>query len=214
MLVGDSHAAQWFPGFERASQKNGLKLRVATKSACPAVISNPNVAVTDPGCAIWENSILHYINASRPKLVVISNFTDGDVATYPELNADADAYLRSLINFISEISPGIRVAVIGDTPYPGRDSVACLSINWKNSSKCDLKNTKSEKTELTKKVVNYRTAFFDSRLYFCQGEKCPAVLNKKNMYRDGSHLSLSSIDIQEVLANKVLNLISSGNLQP
>jgi hypothetical protein len=38
MLVGDSHAAQWFPGFEKASLIRGAKLRVATKSGCPAVL--------------------------------------------------------------------------------------------------------------------------------------------------------------------------------
>jgi hypothetical protein len=164
--------------------------------------------VINPNCIIWEKNLLQYINTSKPRIVIISNLTEGSAATNTAMKLAANLYVRSQIDFISEINPEIKVAVIGDTPYPGKDSVTCLSFNWRNPRKCDLKNTKSAKTQMTKTVSNYRTTYFDSRLYLCKDEICPAILNNINVYRDGSHLSVSTIDIQEILARQVLDLIS------
>ena len=208
MLVGDSHASQWFSGFEKTSATRGFKLRVATKSSCPAILLKSDAKVINPNCIIWEKNLLQYINTSKPRIVIISNLTEGSAATNTAMKLAANLYVRSQIDFISEINPEIKVAVIGDTPYPGKDSVTCLSFNWRNPRKCDLKNTKSAKTQMTKTVSNYRTTYFDSRLYLCKDEICPAILNNINVYRDGSHLSVSTIDIQEILARQVLDLIS------
>jgi hypothetical protein len=208
MLVGDSHAAQWFPGFEKASSKKGLKLRIATKSSCPAILLKPKAGVTKSDCVIWEKNVLKYINASKPELVIISNLTEGDADAWHTGNLADDLYIGYLIDFISEIGPGIKVAYIGDTPYPKKDSVTCLSFNWRDPTKCDLRNTKSVKTTKTKMVSNYRTTYFDSKPLFCNAQTCPAVINRKNVFRDGSHLSASTIEIQTDLANQVLDLLN------
>ncbi len=208
MLVGDSHAAQWFPGFEKASSEKGLKLRIATKSSCPAILLKPKAGVTKSDCVIWEKNVLKYINASKPELVIISNLTEGDADAWHTGNLADDLYIGYLIDFISEIGPGIKVAYIGDTPYPKKDSVTCLSFNWRDPTKCDLRNTKSVKTTKTKMVSNYRTTYFDSRPLFCNAQTCPAVINRKNVFRDGSHLSVSTIEIQTDLANQVLDLLN------
>jgi len=205
MLVGDSHAAQWFPGLEKASSQRGIKLRIATKSGCPAILLKPKTGATKLDCVTWEKNILKYINRSKPKIVIISNLTEGEGDTG---NLAADLYVRYLIGFISEISPGVKVAVIGDTPFPRKDSVACLSLNWRNSTKCDLRNTKTAKTRMTKMVSNYRTTYFDSRPLLCNAQNCPAVITRKNVYRDGSHLAVSTINIQMELANQILDLLN------
>lgn len=202
MLVGDSHAAQWFAGFEKASAANGFRLRVATKSGCPALLPNFGVNASKSECLLWEKNVLRFINQSRPEIVVISNLTEGG-GTFSNLGMTSNQYIESLIQFIALINSDSKVAVIGDTPYPGRDSVACLSLNWKDSKKCNLKNTKTQATEMTKMVNNFRTKYFDSRQLFCDRGVCPAVIDRKNVYRDGSHISLSTVDIQEVIANQV-----------
>jgi len=209
MLVGDSHAAQWFPGLEKASLTRGLKLRIATKSGCPAILFQPEAGTTKFDCVIWEQSVLKYINRSKPEMVIISNLTEGKGNTGQTGNLTADLYVRYLKDFILEIDPKIKVAFIGDTPYPRRDSVTCLSLNWRDSTKCDLRNSKTAITAMTRMVSDYRTTYFDSRPFFCNGQNCPAVINKTNVYRDGSHLSISTIDIQTDLANQILDLLNS-----
>jgi len=208
MLVGDSHAEQWFPGFEKASTESGIKLGIATKRGCPALLVLVELTSSNSDCEAWERNVLRYINAKGPSLVIISNLTENKGGNSAGFQLSPELYLKSLINFISQLNPKIEVAVIGDTAYPREDSIACLSLNWRDSSKCDLKNTKTAFTEITKNVENFRTSYFDSRPFFCNDQICPSVINGKNVYRDGSHLSISSIDIQEDLALQVLNLLN------
>ena len=207
MLVGDSHAAQWLPGFEKASLIRGFKLRVATKSGCPALLITIGDITTNSKCRLWQKNVLQYINESKPDIVVISNLTENSGGTFGKFGLTPSSYIESLVGFIADINPESKVAVIGDTAYPGRDSAACISLNWRNYAKCDLKNTKDEATEMTKTVANFRTSYLDSRPFFCNAEICPAVIKRKNVYRDGSHLSVSTIEIQEILANQVLNTL-------
>ena len=163
--------------------------------------------MTNSDCTIWEKNVLQYINASKPEIVVISNLTEYDGGTSIQYRLSATLYIDSLLRFISKIDPNIEVAVIGDTPYPGRDSVTCLSFSWKDSSKCDLENSKAAKTEMSRLVSNFRTTYFDSRPFFCQEKTCPAIIDRKNVYRDGSHLSLFTVDLQENLAIQILDLV-------
>ncbi|GAB3999791.1 hypothetical protein GCM10029992_29610 [Glycomyces albus] len=44
-LLGDSHAASWFPALERLSEENGWELTLYTKSACPAPMIAKNAKV-------------------------------------------------------------------------------------------------------------------------------------------------------------------------
>jgi len=201
MLVGDSHAAQWFPGFEKASQADGIKLRIATKSGCPAILSASGAYNERPECHTWQSNMIQYINSSKPNIVVISNLTEENSLYNRRLTPEL--YIKYLTKFIAALNTEIKVTIIGDTPYPERDSVGCLAINWKQPTKCDLPNKFSLTTALTKELEILRTNFVDSRSFLCNEQVCPAVLNGKNVYRDGSHLSISTIDVQETVAKLV-----------
>jgi hypothetical protein len=206
MLVGDSHASQWFPGFEKASLASGFRFRVATKNGCPALLVSPGNTSPNSECKAWQENVLLYINSSVPDLIVISNLTENG-GSFGKLGLTPIQYIESLINFITQIHPKSKVAVIGDTAYPGNDSASCLSLNWENPSKCDILNAKSYATEMTKLASNFRTSYFDPRPLFCTNVICFAVMNGKNVYKDGSHLSISTVDNQEILAREVFRLI-------
>lgn len=154
-----------------------------------------------------RKNVLQYINKSKPDIVVISNLTENSGGTFEKFGLTPSSYINSLAGFIAGINLESKVAVIGDKAYPGRDSAACVSLNWRNYTKCDFKNTKDEATLMTKIVANFRTTYFDPRPYFCNDKICPAVINRRNIYRDGSHLSVSTSNIQEILANQVLNIL-------
>ena len=206
MLVGDSHAAQWYPGFEKATLKRGIKLRVATKSGCPAILLTFYIKTSNSQCVTWQKNILRYINESNPDLVVISNLTENG-GSYGKLGLTSNQYIQSLIYFIAKIHSKSKVSVIGDTPYPRTDIVTCLSLNWRNPSKCDFADSESKATEMTKYVSNFRTTYFNPRYLFCNEGQCTAIINKKNAYRDGSHISVSTVNTQLRLANNILRLI-------
>jgi hypothetical protein len=76
VLVGDSHAGQWFPAFERLAGERAWRLMDLTKSACPSA----DVAVWIGSlrreyreCDAWRASAIARVAAEQPALVVLSN---------------------------------------------------------------------------------------------------------------------------------------------
>jgi len=100
-------------------------------------IPRPDKRIKNSDCAIWEANILQYINISKPELVIVSNLTEYTDDSKYQMKLSDNLYIKSLIGFISKINPEIKVAVIGDRPFPRKDSVASLSLNWTDSTKCD-----------------------------------------------------------------------------
>jgi peptidoglycan/LPS O-acetylase OafA/YrhL len=197
MLVGDSHAAHWFAGFDQAAIASGFKLQLVSKSACAAILPIIEDSSSHPACSVWRKDLVQYINLIKPKILVISNLRNRSEAP--------SSYISSLNNFISYINVETKVTVIGDTPYPGKNSVTCLSLNWKNPDVCNIRNVKSFTDEMSKKVFDFRTNFVDPSPYLCSKITCPAVIDGVNVYKDDSHLSLGTVKIQTRLAEKVLN---------
>jgi peptidoglycan/LPS O-acetylase OafA/YrhL len=197
ILVGDSHAAQWFPGFDEAGKASGFKLQVATKNSCAAILPLIGDSLSNPACNAWRKDLIQFINLSKPKILVISNLT--------EKNGSPEVYISSLKNFIEHINTEIKITIIGDTPYPRTNSVTCLSINWENPEKCNIRNIKSFADEISERILDSRTNFVDPSPYLCSDLICPAVIDGVNVFRDASHLSLGTVKIQKLLAEKVLN---------
>lgn len=196
MLVGDSHAAQFFPGFDETAKANGFKLQVISKNACAAYLPIIEDSISGPDCNAWRKDLIQYINLSSPKILVISNRRG--IFDTPE------SHILSLNNFISYINMKTKVTVIGDTPTPGENSVTCLSINWKSPEVCNFITDNSYAYEMSKKVFDFRTNFVDPKPYLCSNLTCLAVINGVNVYRDDSHLSLGTVKIQKQIAEEVL----------
>ena len=68
VLVGDSHAAQFFPAFEQFAITEGFKFISWTKSSCPFAdfLLNAN-------CIKWNNSVVKRINEVQPNILITSN---------------------------------------------------------------------------------------------------------------------------------------------
>lgn len=205
MLVGDSHAAQWFPGFESVASVQRFRLRVATKSGCPAIYVNRNQSLFNRDCALWQRNLIDFINVSQPDVLVISNMTENNGGTFSQFGITPDQYITQLKNFISRVNKRTNVVVIGDTVYPGSDNVVCLSVNTRNSKHCDLPDYSSKATSMTRNLIGSNVYYIDSRILTCHQKVCPSVIHNVNVYRDVSHLSVASIFIQRKLAYMVVD---------
>ena len=76
VLFGDSHAAHWFPMWERLADANGWRLVARTKSACPVeavTVFNSILNRTYSECDTWRQSVIDSIAASDADLVVVSS---------------------------------------------------------------------------------------------------------------------------------------------
>ncbi len=183
-LVGDSHAAQWFPGLEAAAIKNDWRLVSITKSSCPPVLipilRNNKV---DTSCENWQKGVISSIRKNQPDVLLLSAFTEFQYQTtlkgsYEEL------WRQGMGDFLSQIGVP-NIAFLGDTPKPPSNIPTCLS----KSKHCDFPLTRTAATKVTQTVfgVNY----IDTSSWFCS-TLCSAMTDGINNYRDATHISVSA----------------------
>jgi hypothetical protein len=75
-LVGDSHAAHWFPAIERLATQRGWRLVPLTKFSCVFVdlrIFSPNLKREYTECETWRENVVDRLIQLRPDLVIISS---------------------------------------------------------------------------------------------------------------------------------------------
>lgn len=212
LLIGDSHAAQWFPALEKIANENQLRLISATKSSCPATFYHPmgaNFRVVS-NCVLWQRNILSLIKQGKPALVVIGDLTE---TKYPANYSDityAQKWSAGLKSFITAVlSTQSKILYLQDTPHPLEDSVACVSNYADNLSHCDLPNVQSRTSLATRSVLkDLGIGTFDARQWLCSNSTCPAIVNKHNAYRDGSHISVSaSLYLSQYLSKSIKALL-------
>lgn len=202
VLIGDSHAAQWFPAFERIAKDRGWRFVSLTKSACPAVrltaaIVNGALRRTYPECAAWLDLTLARIALERPALVVISNSHGGrlliDGAEVPMIDRD-DLWGPGLTDVIGTVrATGASVVVIGDTPDPQGDPPVCLSDHLDDAGACTTPRDRAvfpSRLATEREVADATGAtFIDPTDWLCPTEPCPALIGRLLIYRDGHHMT-------------------------
>jgi peptidoglycan/LPS O-acetylase OafA/YrhL len=134
MLIGDSHAAQWFPAIERIADSLQWRLSYASKSSCPAVaipVYLERFKREYRECAQWRSHVLEQIAVLRPSLVIVANATSyvlgGTVADGGPL-IDRVHWRDGIRDLILAIrSRAGRVVLLADIPPAGFDIPTCLA---------------------------------------------------------------------------------------
>jgi hypothetical protein len=197
VLVGDSHAAHWFPALERIALDTGWRLISLTKSACPAVeVQLLNTALARPyeECTAWRADALGRIARDRPALVVIAS---SEIYLHdPRQRIDAAAWRVGMTKTLAQIRrAGAGAVVLHDTPRPGFDVPVCLSrAAWRKSGDpCDFareqQNPEILKAERAAVGMTDRVLLVDLSNVICAGPRCPATVDGWVAYRDGNHLT-------------------------
>ena len=200
VLVGDSHAAQWFPALEALATEHHWRLLVRTKSGCPA----PDVTIFDRAlkrpydeCDTWRAAVLAEIARTHPALVVATGTRTAslvDRATGARIDpAKAPGewqagWARTLAALSAD---GVQVAVLRDTPWPGRDVPACVQQHRGNPSACDLSRSALDSPAYdvgTTKGVPLAHGV-DLTSVICDPTRCPVTRGRYLVYRDTSHLT-------------------------
>ena len=219
-LLGDSHAAQWFPTLETIANQQHWRLLTRTKSGCPA----PDVTIYNKGlkraydeCDTWRAGVLAEIASTRPALVVAAGTrTDSlvDRATGQRIDAARaggewqDGWSRTLAALAKD---GVETAVLRDTPWPGRDVPSCVQQHRANPSACDLSRTALDSPAYDVGTVKgVATAHaVDLTPLLCGAARCPVTLGKYLVYRDTSHLTATfAAALAPYLSAKLLPLVA------
>jgi peptidoglycan/LPS O-acetylase OafA/YrhL len=203
VLLGDSHAAQWFPAIEQLAIERSWRLVSLTKSACtPASITiwNDRLKRTYTECDIWRAAAFERIRAEHPDLVIMSSSHPYPPAapTGPASADDGSALARGLTATLNRLVPlASAVAFIGDTPKFNFDPPDCLAAHLDDASRC----TESRSQMVDQSWIAKETAiaaaiteapgvtFVDPSDWACPTDPCATVVGQFLVYRDTHHLA-------------------------
>ena len=129
VLVGDSHAAQWFPALEGLGAR--WRVTTMTKAACPAFdapVHNPSLGRRYHECERWREQALQEVLRLRPNWVLLSS------ANYYRIDADERA--QGLLRWVKALrQSGSQVLVLRDSPRPGFNPVSCVArAQWRGDA--------------------------------------------------------------------------------
>ena len=192
VLVGDSHASQWAPAFERLAAANHWRFVPFTKYSCVFVamrIWSDTLGREYTECEAWREKVVARLVEMRPDLVVIASHR-----WFRTIVGGDDDPVRqgaALARLIERI--GAPTAIIADTPLSLYDVPACLSAHPHDVGACATPASiafgprpaarEKEAARLSgAKVVDLSSVL-------CPKGVCAAVLGRYLTMRDDHHLT-------------------------
>ncbi|MFI6817855.1 acyltransferase family protein [Nonomuraea sp. NPDC050328] len=187
VLIGDSHAGQWFAMAQRIAQRRGWALEVLVKPGCPL----PRLTVTDPRlgrtyheCDTWrENALRRLESEAPPRLVLL-----GSLNAYATPEATARGW-RATLARLERL--GAPLVYLRDTPLPGLDVPACLAAG--PAAACGFPRERALPPDRLAERPRPGLWTLDVTPLLCPGTTCPAVLDGVILYRDDSHLTDTAV---------------------
>ena len=201
VLVGDSHAAQWYPALEPIARRAGWRLETFTKGACPiGDVKGSGPRAEEESCAQWRAAVIGRILDSRPALVITANFAHvkwpGDRGGRYLVAEWGTAYRRALARLDSAAIPTI---VLRNPPRPGFDVPACVArlaqFQRANPPLCAFDRQLPRILEVARQEERAtaglrHVTLVDLNDRICPGARCAPVLDGQLVYRDRHHLTV------------------------
>src|SRR5690606_9408814 len=140
VLVGDSHAAQWFPALHAIAEEQDWRLLNRTKSACTPVLL-PVASDQHDGeyteCRDWKAAVYDELDRIEPDLVILSTSDAAEIMGHLEETA-VDEWREGWEATVDRVSAASGATVVlTDTPRatdgPAPD---CLSLNMDSPQDC------------------------------------------------------------------------------
>lgn len=194
ILLGDSHAGQWFTAVHEIMRSRGWKLVVMTKSACPIIDKDffyARIGRMFTECGVWKQAAVRRIQEIRPALVIISNSEN-----YSFSDADWASGIQRILTPIADASG--QLVIVRDTPNPGFSSPECLArqewnptLSWRP---CSFDASRSLSPAVLKAYQSVAATrpnihIVDMSSLICAETPCQVRLGDLIKYRDANHLS-------------------------
>ena len=200
VLIGDSHAAQWFPALDALANDNGWRLLSMTKSACSGAsitVYNSTFERAYTECDAWREAVFERVEAAQPDLVVMAMsrghapIVGGEVLRGAAAREPMLEGLRGTLDRLRGLAP--QVVVIADTPRAPTDPPVCLSEHLDAVEDCA---TPRDQAFDPAWFAGERAAaeaagagFIDVTPWVCPVDPCPVVIARYLVYRDTHHLT-------------------------
>jgi SGNH domain-containing protein len=198
VLLGDSHALQYFPAVERIADERGWRLVHLSKAGCPpAAVRRLRYADRyNRACRAWRAYALRRIARERPALVVTSGSTHYHVWTGGHRlgrrasdGALARGYAETLGRLVA-IAP--RVIAIRDSPRPPFVVARCVAEHMTDLRRCAFARpaSRTRPDTISRALAAVRgVTFVDPLPVLCPRRLCPAVIGDVLVWRGEAHLT-------------------------
>jgi hypothetical protein len=195
VLLGDSHAAHWFPALDTVAQARHWRLVNITKATCPPMpltLYSPILGHTFTECAQFRQNAMARIAQEHPAVVVV-----GVARHYgPEYHFQvfASPWIDSMHTLVSQLRAiGPRVMVMSGTPRPNGDVPNCLSAHLNDVAACTNSTGAAVDTNgLSAEQQAVQSAggrFVNVTPLLCTTAKCPPIIGNVLVYRDDNHIT-------------------------
>jgi hypothetical protein len=216
-LLGDSHAAHWYPALDVAGKDRGWKFVGLMMGGCPTISVR---VMGNPNCAEWRENVLSALRGyEKIDAIIVSNAQyyassllgpDGSALSRDEALASwAKGSVKAYSDLLAISNQVIR---LGDIPTPQFDVPDCLSSNLTDPENCALdldptlvRNRALIAAERSRALPSID--FIDPSALVCPTDPCPVVDdNGRIKFRDRDHMTGT---FSASLAQRIGDLISS-----
>ena len=176
VVIGDSHAEMWMPGFVRFAIDHHWQLIPLIKDGCvPSVISLH--------CSAWYSWALDEARRLHPQAIILSQFWSSWGA------GGAAVVTREL----DQLAPLTRhLIVMQDAPIHSRAAVDCLLARGATLGSCTFRVTASEAqayAAVRSAAQAVHAHYLRTLRWLCANGRCPTVIGTIITYRDCTHLT-------------------------
>jgi peptidoglycan/LPS O-acetylase OafA/YrhL len=201
VLLGDSHAAHWFPALDALGARQRYHLVSMTKSACPWVDTPVDVELAGfrrpyRECEAWRTEALRRIVALDPEAVVLASAGG-------RYHVDASAWEAGARRTIAALgSTRSRLIIVRDTPSPGFNVPTCLARAEHRGAAPESACAFSRDLALAPGIPMFeaeqravdgasRALLVDLTDQLCAAKRCEVLNGDMVRYSDHSHLTAS-----------------------
>ena len=192
VLLGDSHAGQWFSTLLGVAAQRHWALQELVKQGCPLprlTVTNPQLGRTYTECDTWRADTLARLRTGpKPDLIVVASLND--------YTADQKALAAAWEQTLAPLRAiGAPIVYVKDTPVPGTDIPACVSGHPDHPDDCDFPRAQALLPDPLADAITagrepgVRMIDLDPVLCPGTGRDCPAVRDRILLYRDSAHLT-------------------------
>lgn len=191
-LVGDSHAAHWFPAVEAIANAHGWRLLTFTKASCVFVdlpIYSPILKREYSECEGWRPQVMQRLIEAQPDLTIVSS--DRWLPTQIRADSDPTRQGEAMARLLDQV-PG-AIAILGDTPASKVDVPVCLSQHLDDITRCATPRLWAfGRQQLVRERAAAKASnatLIDLSDSICPGDPCQAVVRNMIVQRDDHHLT-------------------------
>jgi hypothetical protein len=213
VLLGDSHAAPWFPALAELAVREHFRLISWTKSGCPFTLGVhiflPAIGRDYSECLAWQTAVVRKLRTlPRPAMIIVGRTStylpqvltaDGDTPDSPQAGRIWGAGMSHSVTVLRRLTR--RVVVLRDTPHAPFDVPACISWDADSTARCNFPRAAdghSDDTEYAaeRKAGVPRDVYANPTPAVCPSAICPAVFAGEITYRDDNHLTAKFVALR------------------